>query len=57
MLGRAHNVGEVKDHQRDLPQEPDHAVKTDALIEEFAGSIGDEVYPPGYLDDVRAGWR
>ena len=32
-------------------------VKTDALIERYAGSLGDNVYPPGYLDDVRAGWR
>jgi AbrB family looped-hinge helix DNA binding protein len=32
-------------------------VKTAALVEEYAGSLGDEVYPPGYLDDVRDGWR
>jgi AbrB family looped-hinge helix DNA binding protein len=32
-------------------------VKTDALIERYAGSVGEEVYPPGYLDDVRRGWR
>jgi AbrB family looped-hinge helix DNA binding protein len=32
-------------------------VKTDALIERYAGSVGEEVYPRGYLDDVRRGWR
>ncbi len=32
-------------------------VKTDALLEEYAGSMGDDVYPPGYLDEVRDGWR
>lgn len=32
-------------------------VKTDALLAEYAGSLGDEVYPPGYLDEVRDGWR
>ncbi len=32
-------------------------VKTDALLEEFAGSMGSDVYPPGYLDEVREGWR
>jgi AbrB family looped-hinge helix DNA binding protein len=32
-------------------------VKTHALIEQYAGSMGDDVYPPGYLDEVRAGWR
>ena len=32
-------------------------VKTEALIEQYAGSLGDEVFPPGYLDDVRSGWR
>ncbi len=32
-------------------------VKTDALIERYAGSLGDDIYPPGYLDEVREGWR
>ncbi len=32
-------------------------VKTDALLDEFAGSMNDTVYPPGYLDEVREGWR
>lgn len=32
-------------------------VKSDALIERYAGSLGDDVYPPGYLDEVREGWR
>lgn len=31
-------------------------VKTDGLIEEFAGALGDTVYPPEYLDEVRRGW-
>lgn len=32
-------------------------VRTDALLEKYAGSLGEDVYPPGYLDEVRAGWR
>ncbi|MGI9100674.1 MAG: AbrB/MazE/SpoVT family DNA-binding domain-containing protein [Solirubrobacteraceae bacterium] len=32
-------------------------VKTDALLAEYAGSMGNDVYPPGYLDEVRDGWR
>lgn len=31
-------------------------VKTDELIEEFAGALDDTVYPPDYLDEVRRGW-
>lgn len=31
-------------------------VKTDELIEEYAGSFGEDVYPPEYLDEVRRGW-
>jgi AbrB family looped-hinge helix DNA binding protein len=30
-------------------------VKTDELIDEFAGALDETVYPPGYLDDVRRG--
>ena len=32
-------------------------VKTEALIDEYAGSVGPDVYPPGYLEEVRDGWR
>jgi AbrB family looped-hinge helix DNA binding protein len=31
-------------------------VKTDDLIEEFAGRLGEDAYPPGYLEEVRRGW-
>ena len=31
-------------------------VKSDELITEFGGSFDATVYPPGYHDDVRAGW-
>ncbi len=32
-------------------------VKTESIIERYAGSLGDDVYPPGYVEDVRNGWR
>jgi bifunctional DNA-binding transcriptional regulator/antitoxin component of YhaV-PrlF toxin-antitoxin module len=32
-------------------------VKTDDLVDEFAGIFDERVYPPGYLDEVRSGWR
>ncbi|HEX8157054.1 MAG TPA: AbrB/MazE/SpoVT family DNA-binding domain-containing protein [Solirubrobacteraceae bacterium] len=32
-------------------------VKTDALLKKYAGSMGSDVYPPGYLNEVREGWR
>ena len=31
-------------------------IKTDDLIDEFAGAFDDTVYPPQYLDEVRRGW-
>jgi AbrB family looped-hinge helix DNA binding protein len=31
-------------------------IKTEELIEEFAGRLDSTTYPPGYLEDVRAGW-
>lgn len=31
-------------------------VKTADLIDEFAGILDSSSYPPGYLDDLRAGW-
>jgi AbrB family looped-hinge helix DNA binding protein len=31
-------------------------VKTDELIDAYAGSLDESVYPAGYLDEVRDGW-
>ena len=31
-------------------------VKTDDLIQEFAGSVDEHAYPQGYLEEVRRGW-
>lgn len=31
-------------------------VKTNELIDEFAGALDEKAYPPGYLDEVRRGW-
>jgi bifunctional DNA-binding transcriptional regulator/antitoxin component of YhaV-PrlF toxin-antitoxin module len=28
-------------------------IRVNTLIDEYAGSLGTDVYPPGYLDDVR----
>lgn len=32
-------------------------VKADDLVEEFAGALDREVYPDGYLEDLRREWR
>jgi AbrB family looped-hinge helix DNA binding protein len=47
------------DDVRVSPRGPGHIelVKTDSLIDEYAGSLGADVYPPGYLEEVREGWR
>ena len=31
-------------------------IKTDDLVDEFAGSLDANTYPRGYLDDLRSGW-
>jgi AbrB family looped-hinge helix DNA binding protein len=31
-------------------------VKSDELIDEFAGSLDETTYPFGYLENVRRGW-
>jgi bifunctional DNA-binding transcriptional regulator/antitoxin component of YhaV-PrlF toxin-antitoxin module len=31
-------------------------VKSGDLVDEFAGSLDETVFPPGYLDEVRRGW-
>lgn len=32
-------------------------IRTNELVDEFAGMLDETVYPAGYLDEVRAGWQ
>ena len=32
-------------------------VRVDALVEHYAGSLDEDIFPPGYLESVREGWR
>lgn len=31
-------------------------IRTDELIDKFAGSLDERVYPDGYLEEIRRGW-
>ena len=31
-------------------------IKTSDLIDEFAGSLDSDTYPPDYLNELRSGW-
>jgi AbrB family looped-hinge helix DNA binding protein len=32
-------------------------IKTEELVDQFAGMLDETVYPDGYLEGIRAGWR
>ena len=32
-------------------------IKTDELVDEFAGMLDSSAYPAGYLEDLRSEWR